>query len=208
MTTKINTSLLKVALSAIDGLRKESFTAAPPPQPDPSMAGEMPPGAAPMDPSMDPSMAGAPPVDPMAAAAGAPMPQLDPAMLAQLLGAGGGAPPGMVPAGDGLPQNGINASAPSTPSQDLKTQIKEVLAETGVIKAPKIKPEQQFQYIADCLQAIASQLSLQLPPPPTADTGENKDSNSGGSKPSSSQSKSASIEDNPIIKAFRKAHRQ
>jgi hypothetical protein len=197
MTTKINEALFRVALAAINGLEKSSFTEPPQPQ-DPSAAGA-PPGAPPMDPSM---MGGAPPMDPSMAGGAGSMPPIDPAMLAQLAGAGG-MPPGMAPAADGLAQNGVNASPPSAASPDLKQQIKEVLSETGVIKAPKIKPEQQFEYIANCLQSIASQLSLQLPPPPSVDDGQS----SSKDKPNNSaNSKSAAVShDNFILSLIRKA---
>lgn len=124
----------------------------PPPGGDPSMGGPPPD----MGPGGDPS-AGAPPMPPAG---------VDPASM----GMATGTPPPMDPS-MGMPP----PPAPPAPQPDaVKDQIKEVLQETGVIKAPKLSPQEQFQHVVDCLQAIGNAIGVQLPKPPTSSEGKPK----------------------------------
>jgi hypothetical protein len=87
----------------------------------------------------------------------------------------------------------------------MKSTIRQVLEETGVIKAPKMKPDQQFQYVIDCMNAMANAMGVRLPPPPAApQPGE-------GSKPAAAKpaasggaTKTASVDSmTTIINKFR-----
>lgn len=106
------------------------------------------------DPGMDPAMGGAP-MDPMAGGAPPMAPGMDPAM--------GGAPP-MDPMAGGAPP------VPSgPPSHDIKTQIKEVMEEAGIIKPEKLSPEDNTKWLHQKLDAIMNFLQLPIPEKPTKD---------------------------------------
>lgn len=186
MNNRFNPSLFKLAIAE---LQKCSFVPMPggqaPIEGDPAAQGG--------DPSQMAAQGGMPPggVDPS---------QMDPAALAQMVGSvpqpasgmieGGGAPISL----QGMPQDpsmvaGIPPIDPGAlaggdaggGSPDIKKQIHEALVENGVVKAPKVKPEQQFAHIQSVLEAICSALGIQCPPMPVAETGAKGEGSSGGS---------------------------
>jgi len=184
MNKRFNPNLMKTALAE---LGKSSFVPMPggqvPPDPNAQAAagGAMPPGG-------DPAAMGMPPGDPSQ--------QMDPAMMAQLQG---GDPSGMAP---GAPAPDPNAAAmdPSGGGQppmdpgtgqgpDIKRQIHEALVENGVVKTPKLKPEDMFQHIQSILESLCGALGIQCPPAPIP---SNKPKGEGESKPASGGSDSGS----------------
>lgn len=167
-TKKINPALLKMAMDSINQLPGQDKSAFVPP-PDPVAAGGMP---------MDPAMAGAP-MDPMAAGG---MPPVDPAMMA------GGAMPPMDPA---MLEQVLPPEAPvpadTGGADDLKSQIKEVLEETGVIKAPKQKPEEMVAQLESKLDAILSHLGIQAVETPQPEEAAPEGTMSSGTSGASSE---------------------
>lgn len=147
--SKINQQLLKMAMDNVERLHKQSFV--PPPTGGAPPMG--PPPGAPMDPGMggmpmDPAMMGGmPPMDPAMMSG---MPPMDPAMM-------GGAPAGPVP-GEAVMDEPV--PAPGGGEGDMKSQIKEVLTETGVIKPDKKKPEQQYAELESKLDVLLTHFGL------------------------------------------------
>lgn len=203
---RFNPALLNIALDCIGGLDKIAFVPAPPPQQGampggtpmtdpaanagmpPGGAGAMPPGAPPMDPAMMGEGGMPPPPG---------MPPMDPAAM------GGGAPPmdpmaGMPMGPDGLPMAGMGQGAPTPEAPapdggssggDIKNQIKQVLEETGVIKAPKLKPDDHYNHLHSILQEVCKALGVKCPAyTPTEGEGKSKGAG-GGSSGSSGGSK-------------------
>lgn len=190
MNNRFNPNLMKTALAE---LSKSSFVPMPGGQvpPDPAAqaaAGGMPPG--------DPAAMGMPPGDPSQ--------QMDPAMIAQLQG---GDPSGMAP---GAPAPDPSAAAmdpsggqpPMDPGTgqgpDIKKQIHEALVENGVVKAPKLKPEEMLQHIQSILESICGALGIQCPPMPVASNkpkgeGESKPAGGGGDSSPKPEQKSAAL---------------
>jgi len=193
--TRYNPALFKLAMESLtQSLEKSSFvpmnpgmpTAPTQPPLDPAAAA----GAAPpMDPAMMGGAGGAPPMDPammdpaMMGGAGGATP-MDPAMMG---GAGGQMDPAMLEglaaqmgAADAESMGGGEPQAPASGGEEIKNQIKQVLTETGVIKPPKMKPEEQFNYIISVLNTICEKLGVQAPPVPEPGEGEGGGSKSGG----------------------------
>ncbi len=165
--TRYNSKLFSLVMHGIASLEKQAFTPMQPGQGNP--------------PGGDPSQGAQPPM-------GAPpqgQPQMDPGMMAALQG--GGQPsqeqpqPGMAP--DGLPMNDQpkeeGGESGKTDNDDVKEHIRAVLTEAGVIKQPKLKPEEQFMWMRAAVEKICGQLGIK--PPPLPDPANTKmDGSAGG----------------------------
>jgi len=71
-------------------------------------------------------------------------------------------------AGAGQAGQAGQAVSPIGQMPNIKDEIKNVLQETGVIKTPKIRPEEHFEYVSKCLATLAGAMGVQLPPPPSS----------------------------------------
>ncbi len=160
---KYNAKLFSLVMSSLSGLDKQSFTPMPPGG-DPSQGGGQPP-------------MGAPPQG---------QPQMDPGMMAAMQQGGdpsqGQPQPGMAP--DGLP---ANAPPPEEEGKadkgdgDVQDQIRSVLTEAGVIKPPKLKPEDHFLWTKAAIEKICTALGIKPPPlPDTSNMSMNKGAGGGG----------------------------
>ena len=160
--SRYNAKLFNLVMSTLS--EKMAFTPMPPGDPNAAAAGggAPPPGADPM------AAVGAPPVG------GAP--QMDPTMMAAMQQ---GMAPDVLPANSPEPEEeGKDEKGPG----DVQDQIRTVLTEAGIIKPPKLKPEEQFVWMRAAIHKICDKLGIDAPPLPDPSNMSMNGQSGGGSK--------------------------